>query len=270
MRQGSFRAVRRTVFLLVFLFLTGFLAFGQRTVDLISVVLDPFDGSTNQQWTIGGVEFSHQFEWALDASRFATRTVDRSGNEVRFPLANVVPSYPMALYGSSRDSRDIRSFGIHGRFDRPGYNWIDVYPVEIDELDFYGDPVPYEIPIPGQVQTMDLWVWGSNFNYYMEAYVRDYLGVVHILPMGTLAFQGWRNLRANIPNHIRQERRHLPRLASLTFVKFRIWTTPAERVDDFYIYFNQFKILTNVFEDLFDGDDLANPIRVQEYWLHNN
>jgi hypothetical protein len=58
----------------------------------------------------------------------------------------------------------------------------------------------------------------------------------------------------------------LPRLAALTFVKFRVWTQPAEPVDNFYIYFDEFKVTTDVFESIYDGDELSNPERVQELW----
>jgi len=115
---------------------------------------------------------------------------------------------------------------------------------------------------------MDMWVWGSNLNYYIEAYFRDYEGVVHTLYMGDIAYTGWRNLRVRIPPNIRQSRRILPRFAGLSFVKFRIWTGPMERVDNFYVYFNQFKILTDTFETYFDGDDLADPSKVQEFWAN--
>jgi hypothetical protein len=103
----------------------------------------------------------------------------------------------------------------------------------------------------------------------MEAYVRDFNGVIHGINMGTLAFTGWKNLRIQIPNNIRQGKRTIPRYAGMTFVKFRIWTTPMERVDNFYVYFNQMKVLTDTFETLFDGDDLADPDLVQKFWAQN-
>ena len=62
----------------------------------------------------------------------------------------------------------------------------------------------------------------------------------------------------------------LPRLQSLTLVKFRVWTQPTERVDNFYIYFKQLKVLTDVFESYYDGDELADPQRVQELWASSN
>ena len=259
MKQGSFRAVRHLVFLLLFLSLTGFSVFAQQaTVDMVSVILDPFDGNTTHEYIIGGRPYTFEFEWHLDASRFIAND---------FPRRTFVPSFPMALYGNNRDNRDLRSFGIWGSFDRQGYNWIDVYPVQAGAVvDENGEPIPFEIPIPGRAQVLDLWVWGSNMRLYLEAYVRDHTGIVHRLEMGELTYQGWKNLQVRIPNNIRQSRRILPSMASLRFVKFRIWSTPMERVDSFFVYFNQFKVLTDVFDPLFDGDELADPVRVLEFW----
>jgi hypothetical protein len=172
----------------------------------------------------------------------------------------------MALFGTNREGRDIKSFGIWGKFDRRGYNWIDVYPIVPGSADDPQGPIPFEIPIPGRLNTLDMWVWGSNLNFYLEAYVRDYRGIVHTLYMGDLAYAGWRNLKVRIPSSIPQSKRALPRLEGLSFVKFRIWTTPMERVDNFYVYFNQMKIVTDIFESLFDGDELADPDRVREFW----
>jgi len=84
--------------------------------------------------------------------------------------------------------------------------------------------------------------------------------------MGDIAYTGWKNLRIKIPNSIPQSKRILPKLANMSFVKFRIWTTPLERVDNFYIYFNRVRILTDSFESLYDGDELGDPDRVQEFW----
>ena len=265
MKQGSFRAVRLAVFLLIVLSMTVPPVFGDsNTVDQMSVILDKFNGELSKEWTYGGRTYSYEFEWALDASKFATTTSTES-----FPMMTYVDTWPQALYGVNRNNLDIRSLGIWGRFDRRGYNWIDVYPIVPGSGSDSEGPVPFEIPIPGRVQYLDMWVWGSNFNFYMEAYFRDYLGVVHSVNMGELSFQGWRNLRARIPNHIPQAKRTLPHFAPLTFIKFRIWTTPLERVDNFFVYFNQMKILTDIHETHFDGNELIDPERVREIWARN-
>jgi hypothetical protein len=175
----------------------------------------------------------------------------------------------MALYGVNRDGKNIKSLGIWGRFDRRGYNWVDVYPIVPGSAKDGEGPIPFEIPIPGRISHLDLWVWGSNLNYYIEVYVRDHQGVVYPLYLGNLGYTGWKNLRTKSPTSIRQSKRSLPRYAGLTFVKFRIWSTPVERVDNFYVYLNQFKVLTDVFESLYDGNELGDPDRVQEFWAKN-
>jgi len=262
MKQGSFKAIRLMVFLFVMLSMMAFsISADERTVNLQSIILEPFDGETTRQWTVGGRTSTFEFEWRADASRFASVVDGQS-----FPQLGFIPAWPMAVHGANREGRDIRSLGIWGRFDRRGYNWIDIYPIRAGSGGDEEGPELFEIPIPGRVRYVDMWVWGSNLNYHLEFFVRDHLGIVHSIPMGSLNFQGWRNMRARVPTNIPQSRRVLPRYAGLTFVKFRIWTTPLERVDNFFIYFNQLQILTDVFETLFDGDDLADPQHVQEIW----
>ena len=267
MKQGSFRAVRLIIFLFVMFGLTLPSVFGdENTVDLESIVLEPFNGDTAHEWVFGGKTFKYDFEWKVDASKFASHIKDES-----YPKLTYVPSWPMALFGSNRENREINSLGVWGKFDRRGYNWIDLYPVKTgggdgDNKNKDEEPEHFEIPIPGRINYLDMWVWGSNLNYYIEAYFRDHQGVVYSLYMGNLAYQGWKNLRVRIPTNIPQTKRVLPRLAGLTFVKFRLWTTPVERVDNFYVYFKQMKVLTDTFESLYDGDDLADPDRVQELW----
>jgi hypothetical protein len=221
-------------------------AFGdENSVSLESIVLESFDGDSNYEWRVAG-------------SKFATKT-----DEAAFPQSSYLPIWPMALFGSNREGNDLRALGIHGKFNRQGYNWIDVYPVAAGGGE---ESEPVEIPIPGRVRYLDMWVWGANLNYYIEAYVRDYRGLVYSINLGELGYQGWKNLRVSVPSTIPQDKRVLPLLESLKFVKFRIWTRPREPANDFYVYFDQFKVLTDTFESTFDGDELANPGRIQELW----
>jgi hypothetical protein len=262
MKQGSFKVLSFVFSLILMAGIAVSSAFGdENTVDYEAVVLEAFDGNTAHEWTIGSKTYQYEFGWKLDASKFATKTDDDS-----FPKLSYVPSWPMALFGTNREGKDLKSIGIWGRFDRRGYNWVDLYPVT-GEGD---DAEPFEIPIPGRMSYLDMWVWGANLNYYIEAYIRDYQGVVHNIYVGNIGFTGWKNMRVRIPNNIPQSKRILPRLASLSFVKFRIWTTPLERVDNFYVYIDHFKVLTDTFESLYDGDELADPDRVQELWASSN
>jgi len=227
------------------------------------------------------------YNWGLDASRFTTKTERNASGETvdlenPFPRQGFVPEGPRAYFGYNTDVweerfgiTELRSFGIWGRFDRLGYNWIDIFPVGDDES-------ATTIPIPGRLISIDMWVWGANFRYDLEAYFRDQTGIVHAVKLGTINYAGWRNLRADIPPSIPQARSHLiatptasesrgvhyshSNLAVLEFVKFRLWTQPTERVDNFFVYFNQFRVVVDAYETPFDGDILADPVRIQEFW----
>jgi hypothetical protein len=260
MRQGSFKALVFAFSLILMAGTAVFSAFGdENTVAYEAYVLEAFDGNSDHEWVVGAKTRQYNYSWALDASKFASQ----ADNGESFPRLTYVASWPLALFGANRENMDLKSLGIWGRFDRRGYNWVDVYPVS-------DDGEPFEIPVPGRASYFDMWVWGANLNYYIEIYVRDYQGVVHTINLGSIAFTGWKNMQVRVPSNIPQSKRIQPRLESLTFVKFRIWTTPLERVDNFYIYFDQFKVLTDTFESLFDGDELADPDRVQELWASTN
>jgi len=258
MKQGGFKILCLIIWACIIVF-SGFA--DEQFVSYEARILESFNGDADAPYI-----------WRTEASRFAssvrnpngTEIRDNSGNVQRYPLTTYVEAWPIAAFGNNTgpSASTLRSLGIRGQFDRRGYNWIDLYPTLANDP----EAKPYEIPIPGRIVNMDMWVWGANLRYYIEVYVRDYRGVIHTLKLGDINYAGWRNLRVNIPTNIPQARRILPSYAGLQFVKFRIWTQPVERVDNFYIYFKQLKILTDMFEGLFDGNDLANPDNVDRLW----
>jgi len=261
MKQTSLKIIC----LIIWACITVFSGFGDETTNSFeTVVLESFNGDDDAPYI-----------WKTQSSRFVTPVTDKNGevvqdsggNTVYYPLLAYVEAWPAAAFGYNRGPSDpqLRSLGINGRFDRRGYNWIDLYPVLADDPD--GNP--YEIQIPGRVHNIDMWVWGANLRYYIEVFLRDYRGVIHSIRLGDIAYIGWRNLRVNVPTNITQARKTLPAYAGLTFVKFRIWTQPMEKVDNFYIYFKQLKVLTDMFEGLFDGNDLADPTNVERLWSNN-
>jgi hypothetical protein len=241
----------KIVCLIVWACITVISGFGDDTaINYETFILEPFNGDS-------------EYTWQLEGSRFTAKANER--NTVDYPISQYVSAYPMAAFGTKKeDTENLKSFGINGRFNRQGYNWIDIYPTkEAQEGD---GAAPFEIPIPGRLRSIDMWVWGSNLKFYIDVYLRDYQGVVHSLKLGDISYTGWKNLRVNIPGNIMQSKRILPAYAGLKFVKFRIWTTPSESVGNFYVYFKQFKVLTDKFESLFDGNDLADPEYIEQIW----
>jgi hypothetical protein len=251
--------------LVLFVSLSAVPAFSDsNTVALESIILDNFDGTP---YVLDGVEY--KYTWKVSGSKFSTKTDAQT-----FPIISPVATAPQALL---RQKPDIKSIGIQGAFDRHGYNWIDIYPTLAD-----GDGQPAEIPLQGRTRVIDVWVWGSNLNYSIEAYIRDNRGMIHAIPLGSLKYIGWQNLRADVPTAIPMIAAILPRsIEDTKFIKFRLWTSPEERsyvsvkrdingkiteIVPFYVYISQLKVLADIYETVYDGDELAYPKNTEKLW----
>ena len=192
--------------------------------------------------------------WIVQGSKYATKD---------YPQMQVVRAWPEALYGRNRDNKPLFSLGVHAKFDRKSYNYIEIIPAAKDSS---GKLVPQGIPIPGRVRSIDMWVWGANFNYTLDLHLRDYQGVDHVIHMGSLQFAGWKDLVATVSGAIPQSREYIPRFAGLELTKLVIWTSPEEKVDDYYFFLDEINCITDVFETKFDGDDLADPALINNLW----
>jgi len=232
--------LRATLVLGVF-FSAALISADEVTTNLVSAVLDNFDQPDKSVWIV-------------QASKFATKG---------FPETTFVKAWPDALYGANKDKKDLYALGVHAKFDRKAYNSLELIPAKKGDG---GKLVPNPIMIPGRAKALDLWIWGSNYNYYMDVHIRDFQGVDHVLSLGDLAFQGWRNLNVLIPTSIPQARRHIPRYQGLELTKLVIWTRPTESVEEFYVFIDQVKVLTDMFESRFDGDNLADQDYLKEVW----
>ncbi len=254
MKQRVVKAICLSFVIVFMLAATGAFA-DDETVNLESIVVQTFDDPAAQPWFVIG-------------SKFSTKD---------YPKLAYAKSWPTSIFGSG-DGKDLRSLGIAMLFDRKEYNWVDIIPGKKSGSGDGATYEPLELPLPGRVKMLDMWIWSGNYNYYIEAYIRDYTGIVHIIPMGDLNHVGWKNFRANIPASVPQSKKYLPRSENLTLVKFRIWTRPTEVVASptkadapmeakaIYFYFDQLKILTDTFETLFDGDSLMNPKVIEDTW----
>lgn len=237
------------VSMLLVLVCGGFVFADEVTTNYQSVMLEDFDSSDERVWIARGGKFL-----AVESDEY----------DYDFPFAfQYVPDIRPEALGD--DPTGFGVFGVQASFTRAGYNYIEFFPVvpgtENDE-----SPVPAPIVIQGRPERIDLWAWGSNYDYYLEMQLRDHTGIIHTVRIDNLGYSGWRNLAARIPNYIPRAVRFVPERRVMSLVKIVLWTRPSENVDGFHFYMDEIKVLTDLFETGFDGEGLANPEFVQELW----
>lgn len=229
--------------LLALSFILPFFAAADEVIEsLASRILESFDPETASS------------EWTVVGSKFVTEG---------FPRVAYAKAWPTGLHGANREGADYQSLGIKARFDRQGFNYLEIVPVKENEN---GEKVPTPIDIPGRVKSLDTWVWGSQYNFYVQVQLQDYTGITWTLDLGDINYTGWRNLRVEIPSYIPQSEQYIPHLKNLKLVKLILWTRPTERVADFYVYFDNIKVVSDIYESRFDGDDLTWPEKIEETW----
>ncbi len=211
--------------------------FGQKAINYESITVDNFDTPDEMDWT-----------WNAQGSRFVTEG---------YPKLQYFEGMPNSLRWTQNDpEKTYRVLGMQTRFDRKGDNWIEIFPVS-KETGENGEPLPYEIPLVGNVSQVDMWVWGAGYLYYLELLVRDGDGRVHTLDFGPLNHSGWKNITVKVPGYIKQQSRLLSGPRNMTLVGMRIRSDPRENVDNFTVYFDQLKILTDTFVNVYDGFEFS-------------
>ena len=205
----------------------------QSEVNYQTYMVDTFD-NPNGEWS-----------WHAVGSKFITDG---------YPILKFFDGMPRAVKVMNEETENAKFLGVQAKFNRRGDNWLDIVPSKQGDNGLE----PYEIPFKGNISRIDMWVWGAGYYYDLEVLVRDCYGRVHTIPVGCLNFKGWKNMSANVPRSIPQHTSYIGGEKNLRFVAFRVRTRPTEHVEDFYLFIDQFKALTNVFLDSYDGYELAN------------
>jgi hypothetical protein len=117
------------------------------------------------------------------------------------------------------------------------------------------------ISMPGVVKTISVWVAGRNVKHELYAMVNDQFGNTAKIPMGSLAFSGWRQLTGAVPPSIKQLNPRFAGRSGLTLQSFLIEADPEETYGVYYIYFDDLRVVTDMFiENKRDPDDMNDSV----------
>lgn len=230
MKQGFFVFI--SLVLMVLFCVPVFGQVNSKSVETFSI--DNFDTAGEMEWT-----------WDVQASRLVADG---------YPVLGYVKGMPNSLKNLQKEGDpEPMVLGAKVSFNRKGDNWMEIYPTKAGED---GEVKNYEVPLQGIVSHFDLWVWGANYTYYVELLVRDALGSVHVIPVCTTNFEGWKNFTIKVPSTIPQRSSLRSGPETLAFVGIRVRSDFNEYVDDYVVYFDNLKYTTSILENIYDGYEL--------------
>ncbi len=117
------------------------------------------------------------------------------------------------------------------------------------------------LPVPGICKTISLWVVGRNTNHTLKLLISDYYGMRKEITVGKLNFTGWRKMTVAVPPHIKQDDYHYGNKNGIKIYGFRIDCDPVEATGVYYIYFDDLRVVTDLFtEENRDKDDMNDGI----------
>lgn len=268
MKRGSLLSV----LIILLIFGVGVLGADDITLRLEDELIESWDKADSSFYQFSNDEeiMGQPITWTVRGSKFSA-----DGYPVIGYMEN---AWPDDLFG--RDPKEYPEYedkdyspgvlAIKGAFERQGYNQIELIPGVGSGDDF----VPTPIPLPGRVRMVDFWIWGANYDYYVEVHFLDHMGMPHVLqPVrieqrrepGSIKFVGWKNMIIDMPNYIKQSVNYKPELANLSLTKFVFTTHPAEIVTEFNILIDHLKVLTDKHESFYDGFELVDRLSEVEW-----
>ncbi len=236
----------------------------------------PADLSSKELRAVVVEDFETPGEWTIETT--PKKNPDPKKDPVPFLDLKFIDGGPSDMQTEkwSADKKGMEKkkiLGVHFRFKYPGYNRVDLIPPpEVQWDDPTKKVTTYDprtgkytqenaIQLPGQAKGLSIWVHGRGNDYYLEAWVKDWKGEVHILKFGSLNYVGWKPLRTEIPPYIPQEVETYPQTKLLKVVRLVVRAAPDATTEDSFLFFDQLKVLTDVFEVSFDGMDLDKAFK---------
>ena len=147
-------------------------------------------------------------------------------------------------YGIPKNYSKDKVLGVKVEYISRGYNWFSVKPVK-------------PIVVEGICQSISVWVAGRNYKHWLRVIIQDFFGSERLLYVDRLNFVGWKELVVSIPEVVRQRDFHFVDKIGIKFNGFLIECDPIETYGDYYLYFDELRAFTDIFnEKTRDVDDM--------------
>jgi len=147
-------------------------------------------------------------------------------------------------YGIPRNYARDKVLGVRVDYISRGYNAFTIKPVK-------------PIIIEGICQNLSFWVAGRNYKHTLKIMIQDFFGNERQVYVGPLNFIGWKELVVSIPETVNQRDFHFIDKQGIKFNGFLIECDPTETYGVYYIYFDELRASTDVFnEKTRDADDM--------------
>ena len=150
----------------------------------------------------------------------------------------------------SQEAQDYMVLGVKTEFFRRGVNSFYITSAR-------------PIPIEGITKTVSVWVCGRNMGHQLWLLVQDYNGNNFEIWMGDLEFSGWKKMTCAIPptpdgvHGIIQSSVYYGNKPGLRIVGFRVDCNPMEAQGSYYIYFDDIRAVTDLYDvENRDPDDM--------------
>jgi hypothetical protein len=123
------------------------------------------------------------------------------------------------------------------------------------------------IPVEGITKTVSVWVAGRNFNHELYLLIQDFFGRDYEFYFGKLNFIGWQKMTVTIPpaplveglSGVTQKSYHYHGNYGIKIKGFRVNCDPMEARGSYYIYFDDLRAYTDLFEEHHrDPDDMVD------------
>ncbi len=190
-------------------------------------------------------------KFELEGSWFVTMSADEGIIQSR--LFNGSPKNKQPIPAEEGlDIPDSKVLGVKVSYYRRGYNAFEVLATKA-------------LPVEGIAKTASVWVVGRSIPNVMKLLVEDHKGKRFEIYMGKLNHSGWRLMTAAIPPQgvgnkgIVQKDYHYSTSMGLKIVGFRIECDPWEAYGNYFIYFDDLRVVSDLYEvDMQDEDDMSD------------